>query len=322
MTSYTAVAGDNSSPEALKYRLLTYYISDLPLRDQRETMERPFFSLSKSKRMKPIDYQSPDGRLWVKVYAHQEHGMATIWDADVLIWAMSQIVEAMRRQHMPCRVLMFRASDLLRAIGRVDRKSGWPQNTRYEELRAALERLKTTTIRTNMRVPKGNRERKIEAMFNWIDDWHYITVDGEPDMIEMELCRWVYEGVTQQGGVLAISPEYFEIDGGIERALYRIARKHVGRQAEFKISLIILHEKTGSDGTLREFRRKMKRIAERDLLPGYHVRFDVEAGCVTFTPKPEGTKDSVADTARASVADTARKAGLPLFEVADDVAKA
>jgi len=34
------------------------YLSDLPLRDQREMMERPFFSLAKSKRVKPIDYRS------------------------------------------------------------------------------------------------------------------------------------------------------------------------------------------------------------------------------------------------------------------------
>ena len=31
-------------------------IVDLRFRDQKDTMERPFFSLSKSKRMKPIQY--------------------------------------------------------------------------------------------------------------------------------------------------------------------------------------------------------------------------------------------------------------------------
>ena len=74
----------------IKFRLLTYYIADLPLRDQRETMERPFFSLSKRKRVKPIDYRSPDGKVWVEVSPHQKYGMATIWDADVLIWAASR----------------------------------------------------------------------------------------------------------------------------------------------------------------------------------------------------------------------------------------
>src|SRR3546814_3667048 len=36
-------------------------MNDLPLKDQREVMERPFFSLQKRKRLKPIEYRSPDG---------------------------------------------------------------------------------------------------------------------------------------------------------------------------------------------------------------------------------------------------------------------
>ena len=46
------------------------YLADLDLRDQREMMERPFFSLSKSKRLKPIDYTAPDGKTWVHVSAN------------------------------------------------------------------------------------------------------------------------------------------------------------------------------------------------------------------------------------------------------------
>jgi len=42
-----------------QFDLFIPYVADVPLRDQRETMERPFFSLSKNKRIKPIDYVSP-----------------------------------------------------------------------------------------------------------------------------------------------------------------------------------------------------------------------------------------------------------------------
>ena len=44
-----------------QFDLFVPFVTDLPLRDQRETMERPFFSLAKRKRLKPIDYTSPDG---------------------------------------------------------------------------------------------------------------------------------------------------------------------------------------------------------------------------------------------------------------------
>src|SRR3546814_12057242 len=64
-------------------------MNDLPLKDQREVMERPFFSLQKRKRLKPIEYRSPDGEAWVKVEAMPASGMATIWAAAILICAAS-----------------------------------------------------------------------------------------------------------------------------------------------------------------------------------------------------------------------------------------
>ena len=36
-----------------QFDLFVPFITDLPLRDQRETMERPFFSLAKRKGLKP-----------------------------------------------------------------------------------------------------------------------------------------------------------------------------------------------------------------------------------------------------------------------------
>ena len=61
-------------------------------RDAQDLMAYPFFSLSKSHRVTPIDFRM--GEVAIRVEATAEHGMATIWDADVLIWAASQLVEA------------------------------------------------------------------------------------------------------------------------------------------------------------------------------------------------------------------------------------
>ena len=61
-------------------------------RDAKDLMAYPFFSLSKSHRVTPIDFRM--GEIAIRVEATAEHGMATIWDADVLIWAASQLVEA------------------------------------------------------------------------------------------------------------------------------------------------------------------------------------------------------------------------------------
>ena len=94
-------------------------IVDLKFRDQQDTMERPFFSLSKSKRIKPIEYRSARDGIFVTVRPHPEYGMATIWDADILIWAASVICDLRNRKinEVP-RKLHFQPYDLLKAIGR------------------------------------------------------------------------------------------------------------------------------------------------------------------------------------------------------------
>src|ERR1017187_6358529 len=94
-------------------------IVDLRFRDQKDTMERPFFSLSKSKRMKPIEYVNENDGIFVTVQPHQDYGMATIWDADILIWAASVLCDMKNRgtNDIP-RELKFQPHDLLRAIMR------------------------------------------------------------------------------------------------------------------------------------------------------------------------------------------------------------
>src|ERR1700745_2984429 len=65
---------------------------DLAPRDAQDLMAYPFFSLAKTRRVVPIEFRA--GVISIRVEAVPERGMATIWDADVLIWAASQIVEA------------------------------------------------------------------------------------------------------------------------------------------------------------------------------------------------------------------------------------
>ncbi|WP_298314712.1 replication initiator protein A, partial [Reyranella sp.] len=56
---------------------------DLAPRDAQDLMAYPFFSLSKTPRVAPIDFRT--GSIAIRVEAVPDHGMATIWDADILI---------------------------------------------------------------------------------------------------------------------------------------------------------------------------------------------------------------------------------------------
>jgi plasmid replication initiation protein len=251
-----------------QFDLFLPYIADLPLRDQREMMERPFFSLAKSKRVKPIDYTSPDGTVRVHVSANADYGMATIWDADILIYCASMLADMARRgiNDAP-RKLHLMPYDLLRAIGR-------PTTGRaYELLGQALDRLVATTIKTNLRA-----ENRREATFSWLDGWTQL-VDERTERsrgMTIELSSWFWEGVMMKGGVLAIDRAYFDITGGRERWLYRVARKHAGGAGEagFAISMPVLFEKSGAEGPYRRFKFEMLKLAEKDDLPGYALSIE------------------------------------------------
>lgn len=256
------------APAAEQIDLFLPYLSDLNLRDQREMMERPFFSLSKSKRLKPIDYTSPDGKTWVHVSANPDYGMATIWDADILIYCASVLNDMkQRRVNDPPRVLNIMPYDLLRVIGR-------PISGRsYELLGGALDRLQSTTIKTNIRA-----EQRREATFSWLDSWSQL-IDEKTERsrgVSLALSNWFYEGVMMSGGVLSIDPAYFDITGGRERWLYRVARKHSGGAGEggFAIALPTLFEKSGAEGQYRRFKFEIAAIAKRNELPGYHLELE------------------------------------------------
>ncbi len=271
-----------------QFELFLPYLADLPLRDQREMMERPFFSLAKSKRVKPIDYRSPDGKLWVHVSANPDYGMATIWDADILIYCASMLADMARRgvNDVP-RKLHLMPYDLLRAIGRQ------PTGRAYELLGQALDRLVATTVKTNIRA-----ENRREATFSWLDGWTQL-VDEKTERsrgMTIELSNWFWEGVMMTGGVLAIDRAYFDITGGRERWLYKVARKHAGGAGEagFAISMPTLFEKSGAEGQYRRFKFEIIKIAERDELPGYALAIELGEGkrepCLRMRRRAEGEK--------------------------------
>src|SRR3546814_14099073 len=71
------------------------------------------------------------------------------------------------------------------------------------------------------------------------------THTGRVEGMEFVLPEWFYNSVIDRSLVLTIDPAYFRLTGGIERWLYRVARKHAGRQPEgWAFVLSHLHQKS------------------------------------------------------------------------------
>jgi plasmid replication initiation protein len=237
-------------------------------RDAQDLMAWPFFSLAKSPRVKPIDFQM--GEVSIQVEATPEHGMATIWDADILIWAASQIVEARDHGKATSRLMATTPHAILTFIAR-----GVSQRD-YERLKAALDRLQSTTVATTIRQSQQRRRHR----FSWINEWkERLDKDGRPLGIELILPDWFYAGVLDQALVLTIDRAYFDLSGGLERWLYRIVRKHGGRQrGGWSFDLAHLHLKSGVLSPRKQFAFALRDIVRRQPLPGYRLTLETAFG--------------------------------------------
>jgi plasmid replication initiation protein len=228
-------------------------------RDAQDLMSWPFFSLAKSRRVAPIDFRM--GETWISVEAVPEHGMATIWDADVLIWAASQIVEALDAGRKPSRLMVTTPYEILGFIGRGNGKA------HYERLKAALDRLQSTSVATSIRQANGHRRHR----FSWINEWRELSdPDGRVRGIELILPDWFYAGVLDRALVLTIDRAYFSLTGGLERWLYRLVRKHGGHQkGGWTFDLPHLYLKSGALSPFKQFAFEIRSIVRRQALPGY-----------------------------------------------------
>jgi plasmid replication initiation protein len=122
---------------------------------------------------------------------------------------------------------------------------------------------------TSIRQPVERRRHR----FSWINEWKE-TADphGNPRGLELILPDWFYSGVLNEALVLTIDRAYFELTGGLERWLYRLVRKHGGRQdGGWSFDLIHLHAKSGSLSPLKHFAYDLRQIVQRQTLPGYRL---------------------------------------------------
>ncbi len=256
---------------------------DFAPRDAQDLMAYPFFSLSKTHRVAPINFVS--GNVSIRVEAVPDHGMATIWDADILIWAASQLVEARDAGLRTSRPMVATPYEILKFIGR------GASVRDYQRLKAALDRLQSTTVSTSIRQPAEGRRHR----FPWINEWKERTDShGKPDGVEMIVPDWFYTCVLDDAIDLTIDPAYFHLTGGLDRWLCRIVRKHGGRQRHgWRFDFRHLHQKSGALSPFKRFAFELRDIIRRQPLPGYTLFLEVEIGgrvLLAFEPISAGGK--------------------------------
>ena len=249
---------------------------DYALKDDGVSMEAPIFSLATKPDLSVWHWRSQDGSREVTVTPSVQ-GRATQFDKDVLIYVVSQMTEALNRERPDAknRTVRFTVYDYLIST---NKPTGGKE---YQRIELALERLRGTSIKTNIKTG-GQR---VKEGFGLINRWKIVEkspTDERMIAVEVELSEWLFNAV-QSHEVLTLHPNYFRLRKPLERRLYELARKHCGHQSSWAIGLALLQEKAGSKGTLREFRRMAREIADADALPDYRLVLDADDKVVFYT---------------------------------------
>lgn len=263
---------DNLLPDRYpQHDLFICDVADAVLKDVMPQLEHPFYSLSKKPETAVREYKHNGN--WLRVTPSVK-GLATIYDKDILIYCISQLMAALKRGEKVSPRVRINSRELLmftnRGVGGKD----------YEALVDSIERLHGTSISTNIRT--GDEEQT--DFFNLIEKASIrrkFGLDGRLLYCDITLSSWVFNAI-RHNEVLTLHRDYFRLRKPIERRIYELARKHCGQQNEVELRVETLWHKSGSKSDLKEFRRAVRELAKGNHLPDYLVDFDEVTDKVRF----------------------------------------
>lgn len=245
---------------------------DVATKDSRSIMDMAVFRLSKKGKRanETIRYERADG--YVEVVSG-DAGMASVWDYDIVLMAISHLTDAMNlyrqgRGEKPSRIFRPHVSEILKFCRRSD------GGRQYEEIEGALKRLSTTFVEvvttTQAKGKRALRTAKGVGLINGYETVSYAD-NGRLTSVSIEVPQWLYNEVVEvkSPAVLTVHPEYFLIEPGIGRFLYRLARRAAGK-ARARWTFKLIYERSGSVGTFKEFCRILRKLmvmTHRDALP-------------------------------------------------------
>ena len=269
-----AITGQGTSPQTRDFFVCDFF-GAAPKHDL-ASMEHPIFSLSTRPDRRILSYHHNATEITV---TPSVKGRATIFDADILIFCISQLMAALNAGRDTSRTLTLTAHDLLRATER--ETSG----DSYRRLRDAFERLAGTRITTNIRTGPNHDPVETTTGFGLIESWEIVrkTRAGRMVSVSVTLSDWLYRAVLSKS-VLTLNRAYFSLRKPLERRLYELARKHCGRQPDWRVSVEVLLKKSGSTSPRRVFRAMLREIIRADSLPDY-VLVEEPGDIIAFSPR-------------------------------------
>jgi plasmid replication initiation protein len=257
-------------------------ITDASPRGDMAGMEFPFFALGTQPDIREREYRRGDVILRV---TPSVRGMATVFDRDVLLYCISQLM-ARKNAGLPIgKVVQFTAHDMLVSTNRQIDGDG------YKRLEQALTRLRGTTFQTTIKTA-GEAATRIFGMIESADVLRKEPMTGRMVAVEVVLSDFLFRAI-EANQVLPIHRDYFRLRSPVDRRLYELARKHCGQQPQWQIGLELLKDKVAFSSNVRLLRAHIRRLVASQHLPDYTV--DIADDVVTFRLRPQAAKINARD---------------------------
>lgn len=246
-------------------------IADIAVKDSLSLMDLALFRLSKRHTRKAEIIKHQLSHATVEI-AGGAHGMASVYDYDFVLFCVSYLTEGMRlykagRGELPHRTFTPHAADVLKFCRLGD---GGQQ---YAAIEGMLDRLTSTNIKI-VNHSKKSKIREARGGFRMVESYTVTsqTNTGHVATLEVTIPDWIYKGIVnhQKPEVLTVHPDYFLIEGGLARFVYRLARKAAGGGvARYRFATI--QERSGSCDTARKFAWRLRELIKANALPEYEL---------------------------------------------------
>jgi plasmid replication initiation protein len=274
---------------------------NVPVKDLLDLMMHNWFALTAG-RTEPIEYSYTNARSerqeTVRITCPHEHGIATIHDQDLLLFVISQWIEARAKGMVSSRRVIFTPYQFFQWIDRT------PSGSAYQRFKEALERLKGTNIETSRSIEQGKNRRNMTKRFSWVSEYGLAVENDELRGVEIVLAEWLYEMVHHYH-VLTLDPRYFGLTGATERWLYMYAHRSAGKSGVWMESIAKIHRKSASQQDLKHFKSQLMKVIEKNALPGLKL---------TKVKSKTGEDSLLMEKVKGSPAAAMAPEQIPLFE--------
>jgi len=235
----------------------------VPTKGMEPLMGTSWFSMEKTPRKTPITHEYKN--YFVEI-SPGKHGIATYWDQDVLLFAISQLIQGIKDGREIIPKVNFTGYDFFRHT-----QQRWVGKKSYDALQNALRRLQSTTIRTNIKA--NGKVIDAEKGTSWITGYRTVIDDDGKTYFQIDIPDHLFDWVQNKRNWLTLDSSYFSIMGGVERFVYLWCRKAAGyNNGDFwEESFTSLYEKSGTTNTIIKFRYKLRQIIKFQSIPGYRL---------------------------------------------------